>query len=260
MSLMSFGQSEPEPVPEEPVPSTRRRYLIIFATVIALILGGGSAAFLLLSSGPGANGFLPNPYTPPLDSNPAPDGPADPTSTRPTASPTASPSHSPSPSRGPSASPKPTGVTPVTYRVPNNDLCALVDLTEANNLSTPPSNPSVASQYKDLVDSGSVLYTCTGSSGEVDVRVEATIFPSTAAAQGSYQDSKMAAPAGNESVDGVGSQAFGYIWNTTGYFLMATADNLKFKMLLTAAGGVPTPDTLRDATISSARNTVPRLR
>jgi hypothetical protein len=260
MSLMLFGQSEPEPVPEEPATSTRRRYLIILATVIALILGGGSAAFLLLSSGPSANRISPNPYTPPIDGNPTPDGPSDPTATHPTGSPTASPSHSPSPSRSPSVSPKPSGVTPVTYRVPNDDLCALVDLADINALSTPPSTPSVASQRKDVVDSGSILYTCTGNSGKVTIRVEATIYPSTDAALASYQESKMSAPAGNEAVSGVGSQAFGYIWNTTGYFVMATAGNLKFKMLLTAAGGVPTPGKLRDVAILSSRNTVPKLR
>lgn len=268
MSFKSFGQSEPEPepepIPEEPVSRARLRYLLIFASVVALILGGGSAAFLLLNSGPSAHRSLPNPNTPPLDGNPASDRPADPASTPPTpptASPTASPSPSPNhdPNHDPGAGPKPTDVTPVTYRVPNNDLCALVNLTQINNLSTPPGNPSVVSQHKDVVDSGSVLYTCTGISGTVNIRVEATIFPSTAAAQGSYQESRTAAPASSEPVGGVGSQAFGYIWNGTGYFLMATADNMKLKMLLIAASGGPAPGALRDAAISSAHDTVPRL-
>src|SRR5690348_555300 len=65
MSLTLYGSSVPEPTPEEPLPNTRRRYLIIFATVIALILGGGSAAFLLLNSSPNINQTAPNAYQPP---------------------------------------------------------------------------------------------------------------------------------------------------------------------------------------------------
>jgi len=261
MSLLSsFGQSEPEPVPEEPVPNTRRRYLIIFATVIALILGGGSAAFLLLSSGPDGNRTAPNPYTPPMDGSPTPDGPADPTSTPPTASPTASPSYSPFPSRNPSASPKPTGVTPVIYRVPNNDLCALVDFTAIKALSDPPSTLSITSQHRDVVESGSTLYTCNGSYGNVQIFIDATIFPTADAALASYQQSKGSTPTSKEQLGGIGSDAYGYIWNTTGYFLMATAGNLKLKVLLTGTGGTPTPSRLHDAVVPTARDTVPRLR
>src|SRR3982751_1945228 len=65
MSLMLFGQPEPEPVPEEPAHPHRRRYLVILGTVVALSLAGGSAAYLILnsslSSNNGAHGALPPP-------------------------------------------------------------------------------------------------------------------------------------------------------------------------------------------------------
>ena len=51
MSLMLYGQTEPEPVEEAPADSGRRRYLIILGMVVVLILAAGSAAYLLLTSG-----------------------------------------------------------------------------------------------------------------------------------------------------------------------------------------------------------------
>src|SRR5690349_2303682 len=78
MSLMLFGQPEPEPVPEEPAQPGRRRYLIILGLVIALVLAGGSAAYLILNSSVSPNNGTPGAFLPPGLDSPTPAGSDDP--------------------------------------------------------------------------------------------------------------------------------------------------------------------------------------
>src|SRR2546430_13925004 len=106
MSLMLFGQAEPEPVPEEPTPSNRRRYLVILGMVIVLILAGGSAAYLILSSNVSVNHGAPGAFPPPRPDTPTPSAIDDASaSASASAGASASASHGASPSRNPSGKP-----------------------------------------------------------------------------------------------------------------------------------------------------------
>src|SRR2546430_7521847 len=83
MSLMLFGQAEPEPLPEEPAHSHRRRYLVILGMVVALILAGGSAAYLILNSSVSVNQGPPGALPPPGPATRTPPAPTAPSSPAP---------------------------------------------------------------------------------------------------------------------------------------------------------------------------------
>lgn len=264
MSLTLYGSSVPEPTPEDPVPDTRRRYLIIFATVLALILGGGSAAFLLLNTSPSFTSTAPNAYTPPNDGGgPAPaDGPATSASASASASPSASPSHSPSPSRSASArpsSPAPGNGGSAVFQAPGGVICPSVDFQPiiampAPQASAPIDDHTDKSNYTD--------YTCHGSfgaNGKIVAQVDAFIFTDAAGAAQSYADIKAYAPTTAEKFTGIGTDAYGYVSNTTGYTVWVLDGNLTFKIILSAAGGQPTPGRLRDVAVKMAPSTLHNL-
>jgi hypothetical protein len=257
MSLMLFGQSEPEPTPEEATGRGRRRYLIILVTVIAVILGGGSAAFLLLNSGPNLNRTAPNAFTPPTDATST--GGPEPSASG-TASPTASPSHSPSPSRSPSAHPSTSAVSPVVFRVPPDNLCPSIDFASVQQVAgTSATAPNVESHTdgRNYVDN-----ICDATFGKIKSHVDAFIFADATSAASFYAGNKsndQSTVPGIESLGGIGRDAYGYIANNR-YVIWSTEGNLVFKIYLNATGGVPPPGKLRDPAIASARGTIPRLR
>jgi hypothetical protein len=245
MSLTLYGSSVPEPTPEAPVPHTRRRYLIIIATVLALILGGGSAAFLLLNSSPILNQTAPNAYTPPNDGATVTDGPtsASPSASA-SASPTASPSHSPSPSRSPTVRPSvPAPGGAVIFRAPGGVLCPSVDFQPVIDLSKQP-----GTQQNDAHTDGYnyVKYTCDEQFGKVHAGVDALIFNDAAGAAAMYADKKSVAPATSDRISGVGTDAYGYVFQTSMYITVALDGNLILQIRLTGTGGVPVPGKLRD--------------
>jgi hypothetical protein len=256
MSLMLFGQSEPEPTPEEPAHDSRRRYLIILATVIAVILGGGSAAFLLLNSGPKINRTAPNTYTPPTDATST----GGPDTASASVSPTASPSRSPSPSRSASARPSASGATPVVFRVSPDHLCPSVDFAPVEQVAGSPSTAPNVDNHTDK--SNYVDYHCEATYGKVKAFVDAMIFNDAESASASYTGNKsadQATIAGVEQLGGIGSDAYGYVASTR-YVIWATQGNMVFKIYVNATGGVPPPGRLRDPAIASAKGTIPRLR
>jgi hypothetical protein len=245
MSLTLYGSSVPEPTPENPTPGTRRRYMIIFATVIALILGGGSAAFLLLNSSPILNQTAPNPYTPPVSGATVTDGPTSPSpSASASASPTASPSHSPSPSRSPSVHPStPAPGSPAVFHAPNGVLCPSVDFQPVVDLS----RSSGTSQSDSHTDGYNYVdYLCEEQFGKIHGRVDAFIFNDAAGAASFYANKKSVAPASSDRLSGIGTDAYGYVFQTSTYILVALDGNLVMQIGLTGAGGVPVPGKLRD--------------
>jgi hypothetical protein len=260
MSLMLFGQAEPEPVPEETAPSHRRRYLLILGLVIALILAGGSAAYLILSSSVSVNrgpqGAPPGPLT--ETTTPAGDAGTGASAT-PGASPDASASHGASPGRSAGTTPGgngggPGAPGPVTYRVPSDELCPAVDFTAIHaKLGT--GDPG--SDHTDNPTSHYVDYICAGTfAGKVAVRIEAFIFTSSGDAAASYASEKR-----GDHVDGVGSDATGFAANDGKQFwLYATDGNLKIRIYQKVSDTSVSVATLRDVAISTAKATLPRLR
>jgi hypothetical protein len=261
MSLTLYGSSVPEPTPPAPVPDTRRRYLIIFATVLALILGGGSAAFLLLNTSPSFTSTAPNAYNPPNDGSAPIDAPAPSPSASTTASPSASPSHNPSPSRSASGRPSSpaSGGTTTVFRAPNGVICPSVDFQPLISMPA----PEAATPIDDHTDKSNYTdYTCHGSfgqSGKIVAQVDASIFTDAAGAAQSYADVKAYAPATSEKFTGIGTDAYGYVSNTSGFTLWVLDGNLTFKIILSAAGGQPTPGRLRDVAVKMAPNSLHNL-
>jgi hypothetical protein len=237
--------------------------LIIIATVLALILGAGSAAFLLLNSSPNFNSTAPNAYTPPNDGTAPTDGPSTSPSASTSASPSASPSHSPSPSHSASARPSTPapggGGATAVFRAPNGVICPSVDFQPlismpAPQAATPTDDHTDKSNYTD--------YTCHGSfgqSGKIVAQVDAFIFTDAAGAAQSYADVKAYAPATSEKFTGIGTDAYGYITSTNGFTVWVLDGNLTFKIILSAAGGQPTPGRLRDVAVKMAPNTIRNL-
>jgi len=257
MSLTLYGSSVPEPAPGEPAPSPRRRYLIVLATIIALILGGGSAAFLLLDSSPNINRTAPNGYAPPGDGATATDALADQPSASPSVSPTASPSHSPSPSRSPSAHPSTPGVVPVTYAAPNGVLCPSVNFQPVLDMRQTTTGPP-DDEHADGHDYLYVDYTCQQHFTKIVATVEAVVYTDASAAAAAYAQTKATAPAGSDRF-GIGADAYGFVYQTTAYVLRVLDRNLTLEIRLGAAGGQPTPGTLRDTATKMAPGTMHNL-
>ena len=259
MSLMLFGQAEPEPVPEETGPSHRRRYLLILGMVIALILAGGSAAYLVLSSSVSVNRGPQGAPPGPLTETTAPAGDASPAgSTGAPASTSASAGHSASPGRSASTRPGggggPGGPGPVTYRV-TGDLCPSLDLSAVQAVATGPGTPG-----SDHIDkSNYVDYTCVGGfgpTGKVRLNADVRIYADAAAAQAAYATDKV----GTEHVAGVGTDATGFFPNGGGYSLLAVDGNMEIKVSLIGVGGSPTPAQLHQPAIDTVTRSLPRLR
>jgi hypothetical protein len=243
MSLTLYGSSVPEPTPEEPAPDNRRRYLIIFATVIALILGGGSAAFLLLNSSPNIS-LTPNTFSTPGNGATATDVLED--SPSPTVSPSASasPSHSPSPSRSPSAHPSSSsGPVTVVYHAPGGVLCPSVYFQPIVDLSH---QPGGAASDSYTTGSNYTDYTCSRQFGKVYTTTHALIFGDAQAAATLYAQKKAGAPAGSDRFGSLGTDAYGYVYQTTQYITVVLEGNLILQINLTGVGGQPTTSTLRD--------------
>jgi hypothetical protein len=262
MSLMLFGQAEPEPVPEEPAPADRRRYLVILGMVVALILAGGSAAYLILSSNVSVNHGPQGAFPPPGADTPTPtpiDDASASSSAGASASASASASHGASPSQTVSGKPPgggpggPGGPGPVTYRVAT-ELCPALDTSPVEAVATGPG--TTGGDHTDK--SNYVVYTCSGSfgpSGKVRMITEARIFADPAAAAASF-----AADRTGEHVSGVGTDATAFIPASGGYVLLAVDGNLEFKIQLNGVGGKPTPGDLRQPAIDTIRKSLPRLR
>jgi len=164
----------------------------------------------------------------------------------------------PSPSPSPRTPPRPaptshrptvrataTGSTPsqVTYQVRNDDLCGYVDFTTVNNLSSPPGQPTVFSSRKDYPESGDTLYLCEGYSGTVSIKdIDVVSYPTPSIAAARYAEAKSFAPPGAARIDGAGTDAYGYVWNTTSYRVVALAGNITFRITLTPRS-TPAPST-----------------
>jgi hypothetical protein len=260
MSLMLFGQAEPEPVPEEPAHPNRRRYLVILGMVIALILAGGSAAYLVLNSSVSVNHGAPGAFPPPGPDSPTPTGTGD-ASTGASASLSvsagASASHGASPSNNPSGQPPgggPGGPGVVTYRVAT-ELCPALDTSPVEAVAAGPG--STGGDHTDK--SNYVDYTCSGSfgpNGKVRMTTEARVFADAAAAAASYATDKV----GTEHVSGVGTDATAFLPASGGYVLLAVDGNLELRVQLNGVGGKPTPGDLRQPAIDTIKKSLPRLR
>jgi hypothetical protein len=185
-------------------------------------------------------------------------------------SPTPSPSARPSRRSAPSPSPRPSSSgspapTPVTYRVPKG-LCKFVDLAPVNELSSPPAKPSVSSDHFHYAASGDDLYTCHGVSGMVLIHnIEVMIYPTATLAGAAYTQDKAFSDANIEPIPGIGTDAYGYLFDPTTYVVQAFDGNLTFKIVLypstkAPAGKAPPPDRLRPAAIAIAGSTIPKLR
>jgi hypothetical protein len=239
MSLMLYGQTEPDPAPPARTDSGRRRYLIILGMIVVLILAAGSAAYLLLSSSltshhPAAG------YPPPV---------VDPTTV------SASASHSTGPSRTPAGGSTGGGNPPLpaTYRLTSGQLCPAMDFTTIQEGAGAPTTSSGQDKQPTSVD-----YSCTGGFGpnqKVKVFAHAVIFNDPPGAAASYASDKV----GGDHVIGVGSDATGLLPNGGGFTLLVLDANLELKIHLIAVGGQPVPSTLRQWAIDSARGTLPHL-
>jgi hypothetical protein len=258
MSLMLYGQGEPEPVPDEPAERPKRRYLIILGMVVVLILAGGSAAYLLLNSGLGGNSHASGPDLPPVADSPTVE-PSDSAGATPSdsasASASASASHSVPPSRGPSgkASVPPGGPAAGAYRVASGDLCTSMDFAAIEAVGGPGTkggDHTDKSTYTDFSCQGSF-----GDTGHVKMTANAFVFTSPAAAAASYASDKT----GTDHVTGVGTDATGSLPTAGGYVLIAYDGNLEFKIRLIGVGGQPNPARLRDVAIDTIRNSLPKL-
>ena len=260
MSLMLFGQAEPEPLPEEPAHSHRRRYLVILGMVVALILAGGSAAYLILNSSVSVNQGPPGALPPPGADSPTPT--VDNASASAGASASASTSHGATsshnasgqpPAGGPGGPGGPGAPGPAAYRVAG-DLCPALDTSPVVAVAAGPGTPD-----SDHIDkSGYVDYTCSGGfgpSGKVRMHVDVRIFGDAAAAQASYTTDKV----GTEHVGGVGTDATGFLPAGGGYVLLAVDGNLEFRIQLNGVGGKPTPGDLRQPAIDTIKKSLPRL-
>jgi hypothetical protein len=265
MSLMSFGQAESEPLPEESAPDKGRRYLIILGMVIALILAGGSAAYLVLNSSVSANHGPPGAFTPPIgDSATATPGDGANASTSASAalSASTSASHGAPPSANPTAKPPgggaggPGAPGPATYRVASGELCPSVDFTAIHSKI---GNGTPGSDHTDNPTSHYTDYMCFGTfAGKVSVRIDAYVFASPADAAASYGGDRSA---GGDAIGGVGSDAFGRVGGGgTTFALYALDGNLKFKIFQSNTDGTVPSATLRDVAISTATGTLPHLR
>ncbi len=67
---------------------------------------------------------------------------------------------------------------------------------------------------------------------------------------------KSFAPATSDTFTGIGTDAYGFITNTSGYTMWVLDSNLTFKIFLGAAGATPTPGRLRDAAVKMAPGTI----
>jgi len=260
MSLMLYGQTEPEPVEEAPADSGRRRYLIILGMVVVLILAAGSAAYLLLTSGvptnhPAAGGYPP-PAVEPTTLGPTDDTPASAAASAgasASASASAAASRSVSPTRTPGG---PTGGPPPgqPYRLASGQLCPAMDFTTIQAGAGAPTTSSGQAKHPTGQD-----FTCTGGFGstqKVKIFADAVIFSDPAKAAASYAGDK----AGGDHVIGVGTDATGLLPSGGGFTLLVLDANLELKIHLIAVGGQPVPSTLRQWSIDSARGTLPNLR
>jgi hypothetical protein len=262
MSLMLYGQTEPEPAPEAPADSGRRRYLIILAMVVVLIMAGGSAAYLLLSTSLTTNHPAAGRYPPPAV-DPTTVGPTDDAlasaaasaSASASARASASASRSVAPSRTPGGGSSGGGAPAgLPYRLPSHQLCPAMDLTTIQQGAGVPTTSSGEEDHQP----SHVDYSCTGGFGptqKVKLFADAVIFSDTAGAAASYGNDK----AGGDHVIGVGTDATGLLPSGGGFTLLVLDANLELKIHLIAVGGQPVPSTLRQWAIDSARGTLPHL-
>jgi hypothetical protein len=237
---------------------TSRGYLRILLAVLALVVLGYGAV-RALSGSPGSDRAAPRP-TPSTDAPAPTDEPVP----GPSASAGPSPSASPHPAR---TSPRPTprastssSAAPVIYRVRNDDLCGYIDFTPVNNLSNPPGTPSVFSEHIDK-SGGDVVYICVGSSGSVSIKdVDVADYHDAARASAAYVEAKSYAPPGSQRIDGAGTDAYGYVWNSTSYQVVALAGNITFRITLTPrTTPAPGTDHLGAAATALTRSTIPKL-
>jgi hypothetical protein len=242
--------------PESDRPRRRYGLVVVALLVLAVVAFAGYRAW---RGTPGPDRDSTDPTFPAVESiSPAvdPSGAATPSPSPSTPGP-APTSHRPTPRATPTSS------TPaqVTYRVRNDDLCGYIDFTVVNNLTSPPGQPSVSSWRKDYPESGDTLYVCEGYSGRVNVKdIDVVVYPSPSVAAARYAEAKSYAPPGAKRVDGVGTDAYGYVWNSTSYRVVALAGNITFRITLTPRSTpAPGTDQLATAAITIARTTIPKL-
>jgi hypothetical protein len=248
-----------EPEPDQP----RRRYGPVVVGVL-VVAGLAFAGYLAWRGTPAPHRvaatdptfpsveFVPSSVDPPSASVP------------PTPSATASPprpvatSHRATPRATTPASSAP---TPVRYGVPSGDLCGYVDFTPVDALSSPPGVVTVDGYRKDYPASGDTLYVCDGHSGGVNIHdIDVMVYPTASQAAAQYAEAKSFAPAGARRIDGVGNDAYGYVWSTTSYRVVALAGNITFRITLTPrTTPAPGTDQLGTAAITIARTTIPKL-
>jgi hypothetical protein len=250
MTVSLYG--EPEPLPEEPAPRSRRRLWIIIGAAIAVLLFAASATYLLVNAGHSVNGSTPpGAYSPPAGLDSPSDTPTDLPSVTPSAGASASRSASPSPTRTGTPGPTGTGVpVPVSYRVAGN-LCPSVDLTALKSAAGQPTGGPIddhgdKSNYTD--------YSCTldpPAGGSPIIQVNAMIFADAASASTSFQSDMIP---GTAPVSGVGTQAVAST-GTARFYLTVLDGNLKFKVSVNT-----TSASIRQAAIDTAKATLPKLR
>jgi hypothetical protein len=239
---------------------TPRGYQQVLLAVLALALLG-YAAVRAFHDTPGRDQAAPGP----ADSTDP--GDADPTGSPAPGLATASPSHSVPAHPGPASArptsrastPGSTAPAPVTYRVRNDDLCGYIDFAPVNDLSSPLGIPSVASERIDK--SQSIVYVCIGSSGRVSIKdVDVVDYHDAAKASAAYAETKSYTPPGSKHIDGAGTDAYGYVWDSTSYRVVALASNITFRITLTPkTTPAPSTDQLGAAAIAVTRATITKL-